>query len=570
MERSFKVLLVAINAKFIHTNPAVRHLRERLQMPGIAGEVLECTVNQRVDHILKGIVSKEPDVVGFSCYLWNIAYVQALVANLKKVLPRVRILLGGPEVSYDASRLLAAWPQVDCIVCGEGEEALARVAGRYAKGGGLDSSIRGICFRTGEGEVLATGPGAPVDMDSLGFPYGDQEDLSHKILYYETSRGCPYQCSYCLSSMEKGVRFRSLERVFGDLERFLEAEVPQVKLVDRTFNARKSHAKAIWRWLMTHDRGRTNFHFEISADLLDEESLFLLGQARPGLFQFEIGVQSANPRTLELIRRKMDLEVLETNVRRLQEGRNIHLHLDLIAGLPGEGYASFRESFNRVHGMGPDQLQLGFLKVLKGSGLEREKEAYGLVHRDYAPYEVLRTADLSYGELERLKLVEEMLERYGNSGLYRRTLAHAIPLHPDPFSFYEALGDHFSGEGLEEVSLSKAQQTEVLRDFLRKWGKVDPGMLDELLKLDLLLHERLRKLPSWLENRELGREALQARGVGREEAKACHFEAFDLDVAACMEAGTVRKGPGVLRTEYGKKDFVTGEAGWSFLPPSGA
>ena len=441
-----KLLLTAINAKYIHSNLAVYSLRASAGSIRDQVKLAEFTINHRTEEILRDIYRKKPDVLFFSCYIWNMVYVTELTAECKKVMPGVPIWLGGPEVSYDAEQYLREHPEVDGILCGEGEESFRRLGECYVNcKADVEhlSQIPGLVFRRNltpqkkneetvpsftehsnksyvnyeaeawEVEQIQTNPPAPlVDLSTLPFPYQELTDFENRIIYYESSRGCPFSCSYCLSSIDKSVRFRSLELVLPELQFFLDRKVPQVKFVDRTFNCRKSHAMAIWRYLLDHDNGVTNFHFEIAADLLDEDELALIARMRPGLIQLEIGVQSTNPRTLEAICRKTDLGGLRAVVAKVHAGKNIHQHLDLIAGLPFEDYESFGRSFNDVYAMRPDQLQLGFLKVLKGSRMHREAEQYGIVRRALPPYEVLCTPWLPFSDVLRLKMVEEMVENY--------------------------------------------------------------------------------------------------------------------------------------------------------------
>lgn len=412
-----KFLLAAVNAKYIHSNLGIyslnKYAQEKLEtrraqgeaFPGIQIEMGEYTINQQMDLVLQDIYRRSPDVAGFSCYIWNILYVKELVRDLKKVMPQLTIWLGGPEVSYNGEEMLRELPEVTGVMAGEGEETFFRLvescgmsfmeskeAGKRWNHSRLEELLKdrpGFIFRKSDGTISAGAPAPLMELSRIPFSYGSLEGLAHRIIYYESSRGCPFSCSYCLSSIDKTVRFRDLDMVKKELSFFLEKRVPQVKFVDRTFNCRKSHAMEIWKFILEHDNGVTNFHFEISADLLDEEELALLKQMRPGLIQLEIGVQTTNPEAIREIRRRMDLEKLERNVHAVNSFRNIHQHLDLIAGLPYEGYESFRKSFNDVYRMEPEQLQLGFLKVLKGSYMEEMAGEYGLLYKSQPPYEAL-------------------------------------------------------------------------------------------------------------------------------------------------------------------------------------
>ena len=448
-----KVLLTAINAKYIHSNLGVYCLKayadEMLQhssdRPDI--EICEYTINNQMEKILGDLYRRKPDVAAFSCYIWNIAYVRQITADLKKVLPDVKIWLGGPEVSYDARKILEEWPQADGVMIGEGEETFAELldGGCFLEENGL-TKIAGLAFRKQDGSVCITPPRPVMDLSKVPFVYQDLERFHNRILYYESSRGCPFSCSYCLSSIDKSVRFRDLDLVREELGFFLEHNVPQVKFVDRTFNCKKSHSMAIWQYISDHDNGVTNFHFEIAADLLDQEELELLAKMRPGLIQLEIGVQTTNPVVVKEIRRTMDLDKVARRVAQVNAFCNIHQHLDLIAGLPYEDIESFHRSFNDVYKMEPEQLQLGFLKVLKGSYMEEMKQKYGLLSQSRAPYEVLRTNWLSYEEVIRLKGVEEMVEVYYNSGQFRRTMKCLSQEWGDAFELYDRLAAFYEDE----------------------------------------------------------------------------------------------------------------------------
>jgi len=501
-EIRMKLLLIAINSQYIHTNPAVRILHQRLKQkyPQAAEQTqtAEFTINQRDDDILGAIYRLYPDALGFSCYLWNISIVRRLCTEYRKINPSAVIFLGGPEVSYNAQEELQGLPAADFILCGEGEYTIEKVyplLSHWETSLDEAAKIPGIAFRRG-GEILWNPPGEPVQMEDVPFPYTEDELKSGRILYYETIRGCPFQCQYCLSSAEKGVRYRPLEQVFRELDRFLHAKVHQVKLVDRTFNCSKPHAMAIWKYLAEHDNGITNFHFELAAELLDEEMLSFLSTVRPGLFQFEIGVQSANPETLDAIRRPADLEHLRSVTRRIYSGGNIHQHLDLIAGLPYEGFASFADSFCQVYEMNPHQLQLGFLKLLKGTGLHRDGAKYGLVCRDTPPYEVLKTHWLSFGELLELKDIESMVETYYNSGRFQVSIAELVKRFHSPFVFYQSLAAYWRKTGAFERNHRNEQVYELLWLFFRDELSPSKNELEGfkwLLKHDLCLHQKPKR-----------------------------------------------------------------------------
>lgn len=493
-----KILLIAINAKYIHSNLAIYCLRACAGEQKEQVELAEYTINHQKEDILADIYKRKPDVAAFSCYIWNRDYVLSLIRDLSLLCPEVPIWVGGPEVSYDAVQFLRDYPQVTGVMAGEGERSFRALAEYYVKKT-EDSlgKIRGLTWRGENGDIYENSPAELMNLDEIPFVYEKIEAFGHKIIYYESSRGCPFSCSYCLSSIDKSVRFRSLARVYQELQFFLDAKVPQVKFVDRTFNCNHRHAKAIWGYIAEHDNGITNFHFEIAADLLDEEERKLLASMRPGLVQLEIGVQSVNLLTIHEIDRVMSLSRLKQTVAQIQAGKNVHQHLDLIAGLPYEDYESFVNSFNEVYGMRPQQLQLGFLKVLKGSKMHRKAKDYGIVYRQEPPYEVLCTRWISYEEIRKLKAVEEMVEVYYNSGQFENTIRHLEQSFPHPFAMYEALAGYYEKEGLNGRSHSRMGRLEILRSFTEEVDKEQRGLYDELLILDLYLRENSKSRPAW-------------------------------------------------------------------------
>ena len=495
-----KILLAACNAKYIHSNLAVYNLKSCSGEYSSRVVVKEYTINQIRDDILKDIYLEQPDVVCFSCYIWNISFVRELVPDLKKILPQVEFWAGGPEVSYDAVEFLKKNPAFFGVMVGEGEETFHELAGYYIERKPETlSGIRGVAFRDeNKGrDIVHTGWRELMDLSKVPFAYSNLTEFKNRIIYYESSRGCPFSCSYCLSSIDKKLRFRDIELVKKELQFFIDNKVPQVKFVDRTFNCKHDHAMAIWRYITEHDNGITNFHFEISADLLREEELALMKTMRPGLIQLEIGVQSTNPQTIKAIRRTMDFEKLKGIVEQIHGFGNIHQHLDLIAGLPYEGYDSFHKSFCDVYALRPEQFQLGFLKVLKGSHMMEMTGEYQILYKDREPYEVLSTAWLTYGEILRLKMVESMVEVYYNSGQFKHTLVFLEQYFEDPFRMYEALGRFYEKKGYSEISHSRMRRYEILMEFAGEQKEIPSEALSDVMLLDLYLRENLKSRPSF-------------------------------------------------------------------------
>ena len=568
-----KTVLVAINAKYIHSNLAVYSLRSYARTFGYEPELLEFTINQQKDQILKGIYEAKPDLLCFSCYIWNLSYAEEIIEDIKKILPKVTIWAGGPEVSYDAPKFLRRHPEVDGIMCAEGEKTLTELISYYevgkSQGKSLDG-INGIVYQ--ENKTIHQTPLRDImNMDDLVFPYEDLKDFEHKIIYYESSRGCPFSCSYCLSSIDKKLRFRSFSLVEKELEFFLAHKVPQVKFVDRTFNCKKSHAMAIWTYIKEHDNGITNFHFEVAADLLTEDEIALIQTMRPGLIQLEIGVQSTNEKTLAEIHRKTDFEEITRKVKAVQKGENVHQHLDLIAGLPYENYESFGHSFNDVYALKPEQLQLGFLKVLKGSYMAEAAEGYGCVHKAKPPYEVLGTRWLSYEEILKLKGVEEMVEVYYNSGQFQKTIRAMEHLFETAFSMYEELADFYEKNGYNEVSHTRIRRYEILQEFLQE-KEANLEYFKQLMIFDLYARENMKTRPQWAndlsaykmqildfykkeeENPKLltDYQSYQAR----QTIKMTHIEVFTYDVINENE----EKGAYPVLFDYKKRSPLTNDA----------
>lgn len=620
-----KFLLAAINAKYIHSNPGVYSLRAfaRTKIPGADIEIGEYTINHQMDLILQDIYRRKPDFIGFSCYIWNISYIMEIVRDVKKVLPEAEIWLGGPEVSYDAKKVLTREPDVRGIMRGEGELTFTELVRAYlqrektsvpdgytgesfrgqakeetsgcaentrmpenaegenAHSDRLDlSQIPGITYRAANGEIEEHGPQRLLSLDEIPFYYDDMAGFENRIVYYESSRGCPFSCSYCLSSIDKTVRFRSLDLVFPELQFFLDHKVPQVKFVDRTFNCKREHTLGIWRYLVEHDNGITNFHFEVSADIFDEEELELIGKMRPGLIQLEIGVQSTNPDTIREIHRHMDLVKLKRAVDRVYDYRNTHQHLDLIAGLPYENYESFMRSFDDVYRMRPDQLQMGFLKVLKGSYMEEQVAAYDLKYRGIPPYEVLSTKWLPYSDVIRLKGVEDMVEVYYNSGQFPATMKLLEKRFQRPSEIFVNLAEYYEKNGLTGISHSRLARYEILYRFLEEDMREEerdhvtaakvpetgqPSLADfrDSLMYDLYVRENIKSRPSFASDQSPYKKKVREFFMAEEENPKwlTDYAGFDSrQMAKMAHLEHMEDGTFVL-FDYKKRDPLSGNAG---------
>lgn len=575
-----KFLLAAVNAKYIHSNPAVYSLR------AYAGkeyeehiEIAEYTINHQMENILADIYARRPDVIAFSCYIWNWRMIAELTEELHKVMPGLPIWLGGPEVSFDAEKILQEYPMITGIMVGEGEQTFLELL-QYYKNGTFStelSAITGIVYREGA-EIIATDVRELTDISALPFLYEELDTFQNRIIYYESSRGCPFRCSYCLSSIDKKVRLRDEETVKKELQFFLDHKVAQVKFIDRTFNCNHEHTTAVWNYIHEHDNGVTNFHFEIAADILREEELELLSRMRPGLVQLEIGVQSANPDTLREINRFTDMEKLEKIVARIHSGRNVHVHLDLIAGLPYEDYDSFGRSFDTVYGMKPEQLQLGFLKVLKGSPMHEKADSYGINYTSYPPYEVLYSKWLSFQEVCRLKRIEEMVELYYNSNQFVHTLAVLEKAFDSPFAMFEKMADYYEENGYFVNSPSRAYRYEVLLGFACAYDGEREALYKELLTYDIYLRENMKSRPvfaaelteykeqirNFYEREERIRTLLPAYGEyqTRQIARMTHMEMFRYAVWEAENETSITElpEPAFVLFDYSRRNPLNGEA----------
>ncbi len=590
-----KVLLAAIDSKFIHSNLAVHSLKTYAEKKlcesrsfcdfsegnnAIDIVLAEYTINQQPDKVLADIYKRSADVIMFSCYIWNRSFMVKILNDLAHVSPDVEIWLGGPEVSFDGEKVLKEFHNVRGIMVGEGEETfgeLIQIYGGKPKREDFTNSlanVSGLIFRDAGGAIIRTPLREPMDMDDLPFAYENLEEFENRIIYYESSRGCPFRCSYCLSSVDKRLRFRSLDLVKKELGFFLDKKVPQVKFVDRTFNCDHARTMEIWKFLKANDNGTTNFHFEMAADILNKDEIDLLNSLRPGQVQLEIGVQTTNPQTLEAIQRPMDFGKLSENVEAVRSGRNVHMHLDLIAGLPYEDMESFEKSFNDVFGLRPEQLQLGFLKVLKGSPMAGRCEEYGLKYTAAPPYEVLETKWISYDDLLVLKQVEEMVEVYYNTGQFVRTLELLAAEFDSAFELFRALGEFYESRGLEMMNLSRNARYELLLEFgedLARAYNIDAlavGLelqcLREAMTLDYYSRENVKTRPSFLGEETVSKEF--SKEFYSMESRE-HRYLISRELVDCEDPRTLRKHThlektrnGYLLFDYTRRDPLTNNA----------
>lgn len=563
-----RVLLTTLNSKFIHSNLALRYLKASLKHLPLTLIMDEFTINDHLKRVVGDIYRHKPDIIALSCYIWNIRETLMVVESIKKVIPDSVVVLGGPEVSYDSVSLLEENTEVDVIVKGEGEITFPFLIERLMNNKPLDD-VEGITYRKA-GTIIENRDRTPLsDLDALPFPYEEGfQDLDNRIVYYETTRGCPFQCQYCLSSINPGVRYLSLDRVRKDIKTFIDAGIPQVKLVDRTFNCNPKRARDIFRMIMEMG-GNTNFHFEICGDLLDDETLDLLKDAPPGLFQFEIGVQSTRVETLEAIRRKTDFDKLSERVKILKGYRNIHLHLDLIAGLPGENYLSFQRSFNDVYKLKPDRLQLGFLKLLKGSGIRKDAEIWEYKYLSQPPYEVLENRDISYGEMLMLKDVEDLVERYYNTHRYTNSLEYLGQLFGgDYYALYEDFARYWRTKGYAGLSHSLIRHYEIFIEYGLSIDGIDGEYFKDLIRLDYASQGKPSRYPKgidvvldeeekqWVRNFFNNRDNILkylphlAQYTPSQISRMAHIEFFDYEVMRDKGADKVNRTPIAILFDY--------------------
>lgn len=574
-DNQMKVILTAINAKYIHSCLAVYSLRANAGEFKEDIQIKEFTINHRVEEILRDIYHAKPDILAFSCYIWNIEYVKKLIVEISKLLPQTQIWLGGPEVSYNAREILEDYDMVRLIMKGEGEATFYRLLESHSEEIKSLEDIKGITYKSPCGKIIENQMNEILDLKGLEFAYTDLDEFDNRIIYYEASRGCPFSCSYCLSSIDKKLRFRGLNNVKKELGFFLDNNIKQVKFVDRTFNANKEYAMSIWNYIIESDNGVTNFHFEISADILDDEQLELLSKMRKGLVQFEIGVQSTNEKTIDEIDRRMDINKVRKRVSQIKTLNSIHQHLDLIAGLPFEDYKSFSKSFNDVYYMYPDQLQLGFLKVLQGSKMYDNAGEYGIVYSSSAPYEILFSKWLNYEEICKLKDIEEVVEDFYNSGQFTNTILCLERLFDNPFAMYEKLSE-FINKRDRFVKHSRINNYKILFEFIKDIDSGKEEIFGEVLIYDLYLREKIKSRPEFAKDLQpfkdeikdfYQRESSEFNYlVGysdyrwKQIANMTHIEVFSRDIMQYVENGIDSESKTYVLFDYKGKDTLTKEA----------
>ncbi len=567
-----KILLIGINSKFIHTNLGIYSIKNYCKEYKKI-YVKEYTINNNTYDVLTDIFEENADVVAFSCYIWNIEFILDVARELKKVSPKVKILFGGPEVSF-GQKYLEENTFVDFIIQGEGEVAFKS----FIKYINTDiSKVKNLLYRK-DNLIISNAKCNLIDINEIPFIYDNIDiDLSNRIIYYESSRGCPYNCRFCLSSSSEGVRALDMSRIKSDLKYFLENKVPQVKFVDRTFNYNKKNTREIWEFLINEDNGFTNFHFELSADLLDENSIKLLKIARVGLFQFEIGVQSTNPQTLESANRVNKNEKIFENVRRISQLKNIHQHLDLIVGLPYENYETFKNSFNEVYALKPEKLQVGFLKLLHGTILREKSKEYEMKFTQKAPYEVLKTKWLSFDDIILLKGIDEMIDNFYNSGKFKSLFKYLVLCHDTPFDLYESLYKFYKYNNLHMMMHKKITIYNFMYDFISSIKNINFELAVDLLKFDLYVNENLKSIPFWIENnyllsiKEIKSKLyndidfvknnfnyyIDSRGIiiKKQIMKDTKFDYFNYDVIEFLENDNINKKRSYVCFDYKKRNL---------------
>jgi anaerobic magnesium-protoporphyrin IX monomethyl ester cyclase len=533
-----KTVIATLNAKYIHTSLALRYLK------AFCGsdfdiDLLEFTIKDTPMNIVTDIILCKPDVVGFSCYIWNIEETIIVIDMLKKVNPKLKIVLGGPEVSYDVSYWMERLPQVDVIVVGEGEETFHQLLGEL-RGSEKYHLVFGIAYRK-DGNTIINPPRPKLDLNDIPSPYqgfNDVEELKNRVVYFETSRGCPFSCSFCLSSIEVGVRYFDLERTKTELKFLIDHGIKLIKFVDRTFNIKRDYAMEVFEFLIQNHK-QTVFQFEITADIMRPEVLdYLARNAPPGIFRFEIGVQSTRDETNLLVNRRQNFTKLTNTVQAIKSAGNIDQHLDLIAGLPEEDYASFRKTFNDVFALRPEELQLGFLKMLRGTGVRNQAEKYGYVWMEHSPYEILGNDVLPFEDIIRIKRVEDVLEKYWNAHKMDYSIEFLVShVFESPFHFFQEFGDYWEGQGWQRIGHQLEDLFIRLYEFLQRKGMQPIETIYGLMKLDYFLTQKNKPRKTWW-NFEMEKQDQQRFMRQVAEKPGCFGEEF---VRLCLTEKELHK-----------------------------
>ncbi|MBU3194522.1 B12-binding domain-containing radical SAM protein [Clostridium algidicarnis] len=550
-----KVLLVGINSKYIHSNLAIRYLKAFTKDLNFHCDTKEYTINERIENIVPSIMEEKADIIAFSTYIWNLEYVTKISKIIKLIDPSIEIIYGGPEVSYDGEEFLLN-NSGDYVIEGEGEETFREFIKR--KMGIIEENhIKGL-YEKKSGNVIYGGKRPLMDMNKLVFPYEEDEDLVNKIVYFEGSRGCPFNCKYCLSSTIHGVRFLNTERVKRELEFLIKKDVKLIKFVDRTFNCNSKFSMEIWEFLSNINTTAT-FHFEISADILKREEIELLSKAPKGRFQFEVGVQTTNDEVLKNINRNVNFSDIKEKIEELQSIKNIKQHLDLIAGLPGEDYESFKRSFNDVYSIKPEEVQLGFLKLLKGAPMTQEADKWGMVYSPYPPYEILKTDKISYEKMTELKYLEAMVDKYYNSQKFVNVIKYFEKRFENPFEFFNTLAMFYKEKGYFKRNLSSVEYYKVFIEFNEKVVKgnyEEELLLKEIVKFDYMRFNKKKWLPMFL-NRNISKKddkkLKEYIKTNYSRDKNYHGESYEIDIIKYISCGKFDKNKSYLL--YDEEDW---------------
>lgn len=567
------IICTTLNAKYIHTNLAIRYLKAYAS-PEFDVQLVEYTIKDPSINIVMDLIQKKPDIIGFSCYIWNIEETIKVVNMIKKIDPRIVIVVGGPEVTYDVHEWMERVLEFDYIVIGEGEETFKQLL-QQLQGEKDFSKVHGIAYRT-DGKIRITPQSNKVDLRELPSPYRFEEDISHlakRVTYIETSRGCPFSCQFCLSSIEVGVRYFDREKIKEDIRYLMKNGAKTIKFVDRTFNISRSYALEMFRFLIDEHLPGTVFQFEITADIMRPEVIEFLNQEAPkGLFRFEIGVQSTNDFTNELVMRKQNFEKLTRTVTMVKEGNKIDQHLDLIAGLPEEDYNSFKKTFNDVFALRPEELQLGFLKMLRGTGVRLRAADHDYIYMDHSPYEILGNRVLSFDDIVKIKQVEDVLEKYWNDHRMDHTVGYLVThSFPTPFDFFQKFGTYWENKGWSRIGHQLEDLFKRLYEFLLTLELEDIELIFSLMKLDYLANSKYKPRKPWWENR-IDKQERQVQyqrilqnpsllgsefvGLGLQEKdlyKHTLLEEMAFDLQKYLETGSIQLEPSTMLVYFDNK-----------------